>query len=811
MPKTNNAIEIKPFIEHRVKTGESLSSLAETHGCSWQQIAMYNFGTAAPDEVNRFLYDIVGCTKRTKDRKNYIFTDADVPGIIYILKTPTPLSLSTGQTHRVVVKRPILYSRVEVQTVDEFGHRAGNVELILRSLAGLPDVSLKSDGMGYAKVDKIRVGGYVVLLGTGKPTWMFDPTKAGPDGDADKLVEAHLDTRNQRRSITRVVVSREASKEWRTQNELLARIYKRTSTSATLEGRGQETSGKTRRSFWYCADNLALAAGWTNDQEFNQEDLVATVLRGFLRDYHPTALARGYYVMMLSPATRVLLVINSEGKVEGQFELAEGLKTEGLLGAYAMFEDVNGNAFVDMASMSTIVSVPGHEDGVEIDLIVTDPQGLHEILDKHAGKVQILYYAPSAGQLVQLGLLGGTGRLEDYGQDQAVNQSIHKRNLAVCNSIRVAYDAYLNQYVRDVEKTTSEDELRKLGPPRTPYEMPTPAGSTEDQMIDIFHAYHTNELAAWHAIAIHLDRFANRLSQGYPFLRIKPKFVAKPKEVNKVKNYLRPGLPDISEKMPVEVEFEMNIDIQLVDGEFEVVTKGDVLIKGKVKLDDAVKKVTGKGVPVEVAFKQSGGNPDKLVASVRVGKFQIEIDTVGKTKLALEVSPGIWVDAEENIHTGVFGAGLTLKGKDFMGANFAAKMKTNAYLGKWAKYIENMEMQVQIGFVGTEEETILAVLSLAPGFFERRKLEELFSRNIQWVDLTLDEHNALVALGWFAAIWDGKFFKENEDKLPESVDKTRDELTAAERIAIVHLGFCAYEDYKKVFANSVQKFSDYTY
>jgi hypothetical protein len=334
-----------------------------------------------------------------------------------------------------------------------------------------------------------------------------------------------------------------------------------------------------------------------------------------------------------------------------------------------------------------------------------------------------------------------------------------------------------------------------------------PAGSTDHQAIDLLHALSSTELQAWIAIAHRLDHFAGRLSQGYPFLRIKPKYVATPKAINRIKNFLRPGIPDISEKIPVEVEFEMNIDIQVVDGHFEVITKGDGLIKVKVPLDGLVRTVTKNGVPVEVSFKQSLGNPEKRVVTVKISKFQIECDTVGKTKLSLQVAPGVWVDSEMNVRSGMFGAGVTLKGKDL-----AQRLRGKGpWFERWANLLEGVELQVQVGLVGTREETILATISHAPGFFERRSLKELFDPKTQWVDLTLDEHQALASLGWYGGIWDGKYHHEFKEKLPDSARKARDELTASEKVAIVHLGFYAYEDYAKVFGKAVAEFSDFIY
>src|SRR3954451_16620448 len=101
-----DTIEYTPFTEYHVKKGDTLASIAQKNGLKWQQITTYNFGTATPREVNDCLHEYVGCTERTADGKNYVFSDDDVPGIIYIPKPPKPFALSTGEYHKIKVKRP---------------------------------------------------------------------------------------------------------------------------------------------------------------------------------------------------------------------------------------------------------------------------------------------------------------------------------------------------------------------------------------------------------------------------------------------------------------------------------------------------------------------------------------------------------------------------------------------------------------------------------------------------------------------------------------------------------------------------------
>lgn len=192
--------------------------------------------------------------------------------------------------------------------------------------------------------------------------------------------------------------------------------------------------------------------------------------------------------------------------------------------------------------------------------------------------------------------------------------------------------------------------------------------------------------------------------------------------------------------------------------------------------------------------------------NIKVGNFAIEADALGKHKMSVQTGLG-QIDGEVNSSTGMFGVGLTLKGKDLA----KAMRGKNATFDEWAFWVESIEVQFQIGFVGTREETVLAVVSNAPGFFERRSLTELFHPKTQWNDLTLTEQRNLCILGWHADAWDGKYDPRNEAKRPGSVKKNRAALSDAEKVSIVHLGFFAYEDYKKQFDKSVSEFADFTY
>jgi len=73
-----------PDKSHKVQDGENWWKLAEKYGRQdpWD-IIQFNFNTHTPEEVNYYLAKLVGCT-RSNDGKNFSFSSADSPGIIYI-------------------------------------------------------------------------------------------------------------------------------------------------------------------------------------------------------------------------------------------------------------------------------------------------------------------------------------------------------------------------------------------------------------------------------------------------------------------------------------------------------------------------------------------------------------------------------------------------------------------------------------------------------------------------------------------------------------------------------------------------------
>lgn len=94
--------QIAEIEKHRVRSGETLASLATAAGLTTAELARFNFGTDCPAEVDKHLRDDVGCTRDAKG--DLVFDDNDDPGIILIPKTFARTGLLTDQLHTIWVR-----------------------------------------------------------------------------------------------------------------------------------------------------------------------------------------------------------------------------------------------------------------------------------------------------------------------------------------------------------------------------------------------------------------------------------------------------------------------------------------------------------------------------------------------------------------------------------------------------------------------------------------------------------------------------------------------------------------------------------
>lgn len=91
--------------EHRVATGETLESIASQAGMNSHQLAMFNWGTSEPTQVNRRLRDEVGCRKTGPDGRKYILDNEDDPGILFVPRQWQESGLATDQEHIIRVRK----------------------------------------------------------------------------------------------------------------------------------------------------------------------------------------------------------------------------------------------------------------------------------------------------------------------------------------------------------------------------------------------------------------------------------------------------------------------------------------------------------------------------------------------------------------------------------------------------------------------------------------------------------------------------------------------------------------------------------
>lgn len=107
--------------QYKVKEGDSIKSIAEKHGITWQQLSKFNWGTDRPNEINIYLRNQVGCRKKTADGNNYVFTNEDTPGIIYIPETFPEKNYSVSSKHRITVKLPS-FEQKTIELTSKYAH-----------------------------------------------------------------------------------------------------------------------------------------------------------------------------------------------------------------------------------------------------------------------------------------------------------------------------------------------------------------------------------------------------------------------------------------------------------------------------------------------------------------------------------------------------------------------------------------------------------------------------------------------------------------------------------------------------------------
>ncbi len=142
----------------KVRSGDTLESIAQDAGLKWQDLAFFNWGTKAPAEIDEHLFADVGCTKRTADGKNYIFSDGDSPGVLLVPVPWRESGLASGRRNvlRVCPLRStgVLHVRLHVDqdaAAEQEHHLSATDDSHEQSLAAA-DGAKTEDGTGAADI-----------------------------------------------------------------------------------------------------------------------------------------------------------------------------------------------------------------------------------------------------------------------------------------------------------------------------------------------------------------------------------------------------------------------------------------------------------------------------------------------------------------------------------------------------------------------------------------------------------------------------------------------------------------------------------
>jgi len=105
-PDKPDSFHLNPFILHdsaslypyKVKSGDTLENIAERVGCDWKELAIINWGTDDPAEINWYLENYFVCEKKIGE--NYVFSDEDDPGILMLPRELDPAGLKIRRSAR---------------------------------------------------------------------------------------------------------------------------------------------------------------------------------------------------------------------------------------------------------------------------------------------------------------------------------------------------------------------------------------------------------------------------------------------------------------------------------------------------------------------------------------------------------------------------------------------------------------------------------------------------------------------------------------------------------------------------------------
>jgi hypothetical protein len=601
-------------------------------------------------------------------------------------------------------------------------------------------------------------------------TWGKIYNAVGPDGikNSDRLISGdpnvvyagetiwvptvrrvvHIHTDNAHRAVTKV------------------RVRGKGRTSNQQENARAQAVYQTRITH-YAIDNLAIAPGWDDGNNSPDVKKLCDALTPVIRIAVNPRIGKDWNLYLIQKET--MRYFDSSGNLQYTFQLSQTPK--GLVGAYAAFERQGEIVIAGIYDPTCGLAEKGGEAIGVNDLVVGDQDKQKYLdgwlkLDQTKKTMQVLklpiYYICPASKDEWLSIIwhGGNGLLDNYIIDAAYKSQVHDRNLAVLKAYTGVYQGTLNNYISKVKAISpeaGEDALRSLGKPPEPYKFPLPLGASSQQQQDLVTAMlDVSSYKAWLVIS---DKIFDIQQARWPSmsashregaLYFRAKFTLEPSLEQKLNSLMDSHLMGhLSSYKTVKLEWNFDAGTDgIVTGKSYSHTFKE---EGQIK---APKFEIGLGREVEIS--ESGDQ--KVTIKGNLMGYGLEVASDGDHK----ISGKFGAQASFNNKTMECGQGL---GIDIPGIG-------SIYLG--------------VHFQSVRSETLLVIISGAPGYIERRSCDKLVKTF--WKDLTFPEEEKLRVLGWDQNLWDVKD-QLKANKLPQSTRTAFDQLTPKQRLAAIHLGF----------------------
>src|SRR5262249_26865782 len=250
------------------------------------------------------------------------------------------------------------------------------------------------------------------------------------------------------------------------------------------------------------------------------------------------------------------------------------------------------------------------------------------------------------------------------------------------------------------------------------------------------------------------EDLAGLLNEGGAFLRLRVKYEIDRQKLAAVNKLTRVEVAEAISKVPASIEVECNWYVEFKDGE-PVLAKTylwttSVKLTGRTDGKDSILKKVGEDVGFEVYAK---AKTDDLGQMGRTGFLLLPNDTTFGIKGSVQSGAGIGLEwsptgkarigftpptgkgiteifVESDMHNAMGRAGVSLdigRAARLLETKYspAAGSAGDRFLKGVLETTRGLKIECSAGFVGVREETVLAVVSAAPGFFERRSVTSL--------------------------------------------------------------------------------------